>query len=571
MAGKPEKDCDLIMKGGVTSGVVFPKAIEEIGRAHRLHGIGGTSAGAIAAVIAAAAEYRRQTGGGAAFAGFTAVGATADDLAQRMPGLFQPSPEFRRLYRLLTGMAGSGPGGGIGRLLRGAVAGYGWSALIGAGIAAAILAGIDIYRAAWSVWSVIVMAGWIAAGAGFGVTAAVVADVMFRLPRADFGICPGIRQPGREEMAFGDWVMATIQSVAGRAADAPLLTAGELNPHDIKVAAMTTDISSGRPYELPLRSEVHYFCPDEFRLIVPEPVVLHLEALTEGLEVFDDGRRLRPLPAAEDQPIFLIARMSLSFPGLIRPVPLYRKEGDRYIRCLFTDGGLTSNFPVHFFDAILPRRPTFGIALGDCAPTVGDRADDRVRVWRREGGEAPYPLHSTRKIGGFLWALLATAKDWQDTLQSRLPGHRERMVTILLKAEEGGLNLNMDPAVVKRIAEYGAAAGKALSAFDLNSHRIDRAVLAMPKVREVAVQARRALSHVPGGWGGGYYDILLNGQESSVAGADRDWRQEQLVPFLRDLEALNSRALGGGPDLTALPARLRLWASPGPVVPPKEE
>ena len=54
------RECDLIMRGGVTSGVVYPFAITEIAKSYRLRDIGGTSAGAIAAVFAAAAEYRRQ-------------------------------------------------------------------------------------------------------------------------------------------------------------------------------------------------------------------------------------------------------------------------------------------------------------------------------------------------------------------------------------------------------------------------------------------------------------------------------------------------------------------------------
>ncbi|MNJ28190.1 hypothetical protein D3C77_227190 [compost metagenome] len=40
-------ECDLIMKGGITSGVVYPLAIVEIAKAFRLRSIGGTSAGAM--------------------------------------------------------------------------------------------------------------------------------------------------------------------------------------------------------------------------------------------------------------------------------------------------------------------------------------------------------------------------------------------------------------------------------------------------------------------------------------------------------------------------------------------
>ena len=49
------KKCDIVMKGGITSGVVYPGAVAEIAKAFNLKGIGGTSAGAIAAAAAAAA------------------------------------------------------------------------------------------------------------------------------------------------------------------------------------------------------------------------------------------------------------------------------------------------------------------------------------------------------------------------------------------------------------------------------------------------------------------------------------------------------------------------------------
>ena len=52
--GEPEI-CDLIMKGGITSGVVYPLAIVELAQKYRFKNIGGTSAGAIAAAAAAAA------------------------------------------------------------------------------------------------------------------------------------------------------------------------------------------------------------------------------------------------------------------------------------------------------------------------------------------------------------------------------------------------------------------------------------------------------------------------------------------------------------------------------------
>jgi hypothetical protein len=62
--GDPSKlpSCDLVMKGGITSGVVYPKLIARLADKYQFRSVGGTSAGAIAAAGCAAAEHGRQRG-----------------------------------------------------------------------------------------------------------------------------------------------------------------------------------------------------------------------------------------------------------------------------------------------------------------------------------------------------------------------------------------------------------------------------------------------------------------------------------------------------------------------------
>jgi len=69
MASSISQECDIIMKGGVTSGVVYPAAVVALSATYRFRNIGGTSAGAIASAVTAAAEFARQTGSGAGFSG----------------------------------------------------------------------------------------------------------------------------------------------------------------------------------------------------------------------------------------------------------------------------------------------------------------------------------------------------------------------------------------------------------------------------------------------------------------------------------------------------------------------
>ncbi|MEM1302659.1 MAG: patatin, partial [Pseudomonadota bacterium] len=93
------KQCDLIMKGGVTSGVVYPQAIMEISKEYRLRSIGGTSAGSMAAALAAAAEYYRQKNGGDD-AGFQKFASVDRELATGMGDMLQPSPALAPLFEI---------------------------------------------------------------------------------------------------------------------------------------------------------------------------------------------------------------------------------------------------------------------------------------------------------------------------------------------------------------------------------------------------------------------------------------------------------------------------------------
>lgn len=52
----PALECDLVMKGGITSGVIYLKLISTLSNTYRFRSIGGTSAGASAAAAAAAAQ-----------------------------------------------------------------------------------------------------------------------------------------------------------------------------------------------------------------------------------------------------------------------------------------------------------------------------------------------------------------------------------------------------------------------------------------------------------------------------------------------------------------------------------
>src|SRR4051812_28063519 len=111
-------DCDIVMKGGITSGVVYPGAIAELARAYRFRAIGGTSGGAIAAALLAAAEHRRVNGGDAS--GFEELAALPAALGDdegtgelKLLRLFQPDAATRGVFQVVKAFLKHGPVGGV--------------------------------------------------------------------------------------------------------------------------------------------------------------------------------------------------------------------------------------------------------------------------------------------------------------------------------------------------------------------------------------------------------------------------------------------------------------------------
>lgn len=524
-------ECDLIMRGGITSGVVFPKAIVGLAQKYRFVSIGGTSAGSIAAVMAAAAEYRRATATTAAdkAAGFAVVDRMAAELGSNLKTLFQPSPNTRPLFTIAMRVIASG--GSKSAFLVGALQAFRGPVAVAA-VPGLLLLLLALYAA--NVWMAVV-----AVLALFVVPAVVVAVCLWRavtvvLPAHDFGICSGLSADEAGPPVFTDWIARSLDEAAGRDPGkgykpltvGDLKTAGGWPPAGgsrtarISVASVTTDLSSGRPFQLPLGTKIFSFRKSEFDRLFPRRIVAYLTAKGGPLPgksggIFQDAlgnTDYYKLPTGDDFPLLLVARLSLSFPGLISAVPLYRYDNtiaDQngssgvHVRCLFSDGGITSNFPIHFFDSLLPGRPTFGISLA----SVDKRNPEAPRVFlpgnARQGSATA--AHAIVGLLNFAGAILDTARNWQDSLQSRLHGYRERIVEIRLDDEkEGGLNLDMDGDTIRRLADLGGeAAAKLSTEFRFDEHRWRRAVTALPALGE-------ALGRFSKVWDDGYRTLLTD-------------------------------------------------------------
>jgi len=497
-------ECDLVMKGGITSGIVYPLAVVEISKAFRLRSIGGTSAGAIAAAAAAAAELGRQRRAdgvlGASHDGFAELGALPDHLCKpsddgkgnKLLAFFKPQAALRPLFDTLTATLATG--GTVGRT---------WAAvatLIRHYKAAALLGALVGTLPLWLMRgdATTLASVWLAA---LGLVCALAAvlwfalrDVAIALPSNRFGVCSGM--PDDDEKSKDEcltpWLTQYYNSLSGqKEANASAkddmdrmkpLTFGDLKAASIDLQMMTTCLSQGRPFRLPFRDDEQVrdnnqflYNVEEFRKLFPKEVVDWMVARerryaggASGAFAGVDFRGYRSLPAPDDLPVVVAVRMSLSFPILLSAIPLYSCDFHRAAegrkapeRCWFTDGGVGSNFPIHFFDAPLPTRPTFGLDLGQ----VDAEADLRV-VFPKDNGDARLPYWRRFASGpgfgslaAFLGRVVSVEKEWNHEALSHMPGYRDRIGLIRLTKQEGGLNLTMPKERIAQLTEYGKQAG----------------------------------------------------------------------------------------------------------------
>ena len=502
-------ECDVVMKGGITSGVIYPGALAVIGSTYRLRGIGGASAGAIGAAVGAAAEFDRDGGG------FDRLLNLPDQLGSgALARLFQPQRSTRPLLRLMLAATGNDSPNAAregwrkyAAIARAALRAFPLAALLGVlpGLVLVVVGAID-----GGVAGVLLMvAGAVVALLGVVVAVLVRLFRMFAVavPGNLFGICRGLGEdPDRP--GFTEWLCDRIDAVAGLATDGDPLTFGQLwagepdrsppAPADrrIDLRMITTCLSEGRPYEMPWQARRFFFDPAEWRTLFPERVVHVLEGARPG-EASTPGEAariaaedqlaaahdppLKRLPDPEHLPVIVATRMSLSFPLLISAVPLWSinhhdedeqpsTEDPSFTRLWFTDGGFCSNFPVHLFDAALPSRPTFAINLGRFPQGREPDADDQTNnvEWARTnrmGLSPPYlaiPTRGIRAVTGFASAAVNTSRNWQDNSHLDHPGYRDRIVRVLQTRTEGGLNLHMDGPTIHDLTDRGQVAAEVL-------------------------------------------------------------------------------------------------------------
>jgi len=491
----PTRDCDVVMKGGITSGVVYPFALCELARTYRFASVGGTSAGAIAAAGAAAAEHGREHGGFEKLAALPAWIGTGDNLFR----LFQPQGATLPFFRVLTaGVARRGVDRWL-RVSRAALRSFPFAAVLGLAPGAALVV-LALWTGSGALAVCAVLAGVVLALLGLAI--ALGLRFAIGLPRAlgsnGFGLCSGLSS---DETALTPWLADLIDDLAGKDGGAGPLTFGDLRARGIDLQMMTTNVTHRRPQRLPWSNRELLFDPIELRRLFPERIVAWMEAHPHPPGAGRAGERarrrleallpLRPFPAPDDLPVVVAARMSLSFPILISAVPLRALDMTRRATrdavesiengripaeplvaevCWFSDGGIASNFPVHFFDTPLPTRPTFAIDLDTFHPDHPRSSNEAQNVYlpsSNAGGLLDSwhridPTPGLASLVGFVSGIVRTMQNHVDATLTHQPGYRDRIVHVHTAPDEGGMNLAMAPRTVDALTLRGQAAGRAL-------------------------------------------------------------------------------------------------------------
>jgi predicted acylesterase/phospholipase RssA len=571
------KECDLVMKGGVTSGIVYPPAVIKLSEEYRFRAIGGTSAGAIAAAATAAAEHGRER------EGFVKLDGIRKKLSEGgfLEGLFQPSGETRPLLDTLKALqraSADAKAAGVKRkgfgviqkarmlhqaLRRNDAKAYRKGALvgglIGGGLALALvsLAFLVLRLTGGQINLTGLLTLFVVAALPLCLSGCLLGGIVgssrhlyhiltVKAPENFFGLCSG-RGGGAsdaQQETLTDWLSLQVDDLAGIADEQRPLTFGRLMQKDIRLRMMTSNLSQNQPYVIPFENNRFIFNRDEFARLFPEYILEHLVK-----KAYQSGRVALPpgyyfLPASEDLPVAVALRLSLSFPLLISAVPLYTISLSAFARSRrgeklrlteedlmlnwFSDGGISSNFPIQFFDAWLPVRPTFGIKLealppealrdgggrrrlvepeyisvvardgdGDqgqeeaglqaaAAPADGRDDDDLrdavylpkanaplVAKWTPLTKEpTPTGKGAPLSLTKFVWSIFETAQNYRDNMQSALSSYRERIVQIRLRDDEGGLNLMMPGEVIDNVIKKGLLAGETLlTHFNFEHHQ----------------------------------------------------------------------------------------------------
>lgn len=320
-------------------------------------------------------------------------------------------------------------------------------------------------------------------------------------------------------LRFGHlWSAGYVSPAPGEEPEQDRLVEEATNPRArvVNLELVTSELTHQVPWRFPLTpdqircngvAQLYVSRADLERVFPPEVVaaMTHRGCQSQVVRNMETGEELLArgheqlfeLPDMCDIPVIVPTRMSLAFPAMFEALRLYQRvcgpEDEAHLvrdeygsrlgksganesiafpvehpddpqtlwlqELWFTDGGVTANFPVHFFDSVLPLWPTLGVNLGP--HPAGHAHQD---VWLPADNQSrtlpPAPLRDA--LTGFIGSIFQTARGWRDTYQTSMPAFRGRVAWVRQRPNEGGNNLFMTPDLIASLALRGALAGRRL-------------------------------------------------------------------------------------------------------------
>ena len=377
MAEKSLPPCDLVMKGGITSGIVYPPVIVKLKDSYTFRSIGGTSAGAIGAAGAAAAEYNRAGGG---FVTLEKVGKSLGEHATLL-NLFQAPAQTHILLDILLAILQHRQECLLGHkkpsLLHSVrvVSEYLnalWNERLPAynragnsgrwiGVGVGIITALILTCACIGLSALFHPFVWTRDGTLPGCIAIVLfslcsllggysgqwigrslylLDVGVQLYKTGlyetfYGICPGhtaVADSQNDNTNLTDWLSIAIDTIAGLPTMRVPLTFGALQQKEINLQMVTSNLNHSQPYILPDDLSNFIFKESDMQRLFPAYVVEQLKTSPAHplfpVQLLPEGYHF--LPDAADLPVVFGVRLSLSFPLLLSAVPLYTLSSVAY-------------------------------------------------------------------------------------------------------------------------------------------------------------------------------------------------------------------------------------------------
>jgi deferrochelatase/peroxidase EfeB/predicted acylesterase/phospholipase RssA len=338
-----DRYCDLVMEGGVTSGIVYSSLVAELAKHYRFQSIAGTSIGSFAAAVTAAAELQRRRG---SIKGFQFIHGLPDLLAETgersdatlLQRLFRPEEKTRRLFAIFLATLNRKPG--LDRLVAGIRAAFrqygrriGWVA--GATLLATLFGQILLAAIAWpeaapavvewvssdSLLTTLPLAALVALAVALAVLGAVLVTLVAALATAaasiaidllrglvpnGFGLCRGGPAEGEENIKEPTLTFAIhmlVQKAAGReSGEAPVtfedlwnapgfpppwLPSGSGSAgRSIDLQMYATNLTHSRPYRFPPEErdgmERLFFDPKELAPYLPKALLGYVVGFSEA-------------------------------------------------------------------------------------------------------------------------------------------------------------------------------------------------------------------------------------------------------------------------------------------------